>query len=114
MDASLIGSWETVRSTIPGYIPGREWLRFAADGSHLIEQLHPGQDVKSVKIAFTLLEDHPEFVLRPVKVRSDGSAQDGWRLSIVKLGADEIAVTPRLPNHGFTTIYRRMPDPQNA
>ena len=114
MDASLIGSWKTVRSSIPSYVPGREWLRFSAEGTHVIEQLHPGQDAKSVKIAFTLLEDHEGYVLCPTKTHPDGSTQEGWRISIEQIGPDEIAVTPKLPHHGFTTIYRRDGNPQNA
>jgi len=114
MDTSLIGSWTSVRSSIPSYVPGREWLRFSAEGTHVIEQLHPGQDAKSVKIPFTLLEDHEGFVLCPMKKHPDGSAQAGWRISIEQLGPDEIAVTPKLPHHGFTTIYRRDDDQQIA
>jgi hypothetical protein len=114
MDPSLIGSWKSIRSSIPSYVAGREWLHLSADGTHVIEQLHPGQDAKSVKIPFTLLEDHEGLVLCPTKKHPDGSTQAGWRISIEQLGADEIAVTPKLPHHGFTTIYRREDDPEKA
>ncbi len=110
MPPFLIGNWEAERSDIPRYVPHREWLRFRESGTHLIEQWHPGQDVKSVQIAFTLEEEeNGAFRFRPTKPWPDGFVQDGWRVSIVNVDADLIAVTPHLPGHGFTTIYRRLP-----
>lgn len=93
MDPSLIGSWEAIRSDIPDYAPHREWLHFREDGLHTIESLHPGQDLTSAKIEFVLEEAHGAFHLLPTKLRPDGSRQQGWRISIVRTGSDEIAVT---------------------
>ena len=78
------------------------------EGTHVIEALHPGRDVKSAKIAFTTQEDEEAYRFCPTKKHPDGSAQKSWPVSIVRRGEDEIAITPDLPKHGFTTVYRSV------
>jgi hypothetical protein len=104
----LTGSWKSESSNIPKYIPGREWLHFSADGMHVMEALHPGQDTKSVKTEFTTQHQEGAYRFCPTKSKPDGSVQICWRVSIVRVSEDEIAVTPDLPKHGFTTVYRRV------
>lgn len=103
-----MGSWKSESSNIPDYVPGREWLHFALDGRHVIEALHPGQDTKSVKTEFTMEHQNGAYRFCPTKKKPDGSTQAGWRVSIVRVDQERIAVTPDLPKHGFTTIYRRV------
>jgi len=108
MNNFLIGSWKAESSNIPAYAPGREWLHFTQGGTHLIESLHPGQDVKSAKNAFTMQHEGDAYRFCPTNGMSDGSAPFSWRVLIVRVSEEEITVTPDLPKHGFTTIYRRV------
>jgi len=108
MEKFLIGSWKSESSNIPDYEPGREWLHFTQEGIHVMELLHPGQNIKSVKNEFTVQHEKEAFRFCPTKKRPDGSAQVGWPVSIVRISQAAIAVTPDLPKHGFTTIYRRV------
>lgn len=108
MEAFFIGTWESDSSNIPDYKPGREWLHFMQAGTHTMELLHPGQDKNTVKIDFTIQQDKEMFRFIPTKEKSDGSVQEGWLVSISRISRESIAVTPDLPNHGFTTIYRRV------
>lgn len=108
MNEYLIGSWKSESSNIPGYVPGREWLHFYPDGQHVIETLHPGQDTKTVKIEFTMEGQEGACRFCPTKRRLDGSSQGCWGVSIVRVSQEAIAITPDLPRHGFTTVYRRV------
>jgi hypothetical protein len=113
MTQHLIGSWKSERSSIPDYVAGREWLHFAPDGKHVIDEvMHPGEDSKSVKTEFTIEDREGAYRFSPTKKKPDGSSQNGWRVSIVRVDQEEIAVTPDLPKHGFTTVYRRVMKPE--
>ena len=109
MNDFLVGSWKAESSNIPNYVPGREWLHFTQEGTHIIEMLNSGQDVEPTKNAFTMQHEGDAYRFCPTKRNPDDSAQFSWRVSIARLGEDKIAVTPDLPKHGFTTIYRRDP-----
>ena len=47
MKTFLTGSWQRVRSNIPDYLPGDEWLHFAPDGDHVWEIGQPRGKGKS-------------------------------------------------------------------
>lgn len=112
MKELLVGSWKSESSNIPNYAPGREWLHFSPNGMHVIEALHPGQDRKTVKTKFTMEGHDGAYKFCPTKKRPDGSTLSCWGVSIVVVSQEAIAITPDLPKHGFTTVYRRVMKPE--
>jgi len=100
MQTPLTGSWQSVRSTIPGYLPGGEWLHFMSEGDLEWEI------------------DNPATRGRPSINRMRVQAEkDGYALILIREGAeigppvrvkhtdtDEIQV---IPVHGFVTVFRK-------
>ncbi len=76
MTEEFTGSWKSESSNIPNYVPGREWLHFTPEGTHVIEALHPGQDTKSVKTEFTMEHQEGAYRFCPTKKNPDGSTQE--------------------------------------
>ena len=108
MNPSLVGSWISHQSGIPNFISGREWVHFSPNGNHCLEALQPGQDIRRAKFNFTLREESGSYHFQLSKALPDGTAQKEYPMDIVKLNDDEISLTPDLPRHGFTTVYRRV------
>jgi hypothetical protein len=106
METDFTGSWRSVRSDIPGYVPEGEWLRFSEGGVHVWEIARPeGKGCPSVT-HFVLKKEAGGWRLCPI-IRQSGAIAEGWGVTIERTGEKELAVTPQ---HGFTTIFRDESD----
>lgn len=104
MKTDFTGTWECVRSNIPDYVPGGEWLHFSADEEHVWEIAQPNGKGRPSVNRFILKVDGDAFRYCPIN-RDSGEVGEGWRIVIEKLSAQEITVTP---HHGFTSIFRLL------
>lgn len=104
MDLPFSGSWQSIRSTIPGYAAGREWLRFSAGEEHVWEVAQPSGKGRPSVTRFTLGVAADGFRFHPVP-QNGKPALAGWPIRIERVGAGDLAVTP---SHGFTTVFRRV------
>ena len=110
MNTPLTGAWQSIRSNIPNYAVGREWLRFSDEDEHVWEIAQPeGQGRPSIT-RFTLEKKDSEFRFHPIS-KDSTTASEGWTVKIESMDPIEIAVTPQ---HGFTTIFRRTEKTPNS
>jgi hypothetical protein len=100
-----LGSWCSVRSTIPNYHPGTEWLHFNADGTHLWEVGRSDQPRRSM-MRFTLEQRGDVLHMRPW--RADAQTYGpGWKIAF-ELCGNQLRVTPE---HGHQTVFERRETP---
>ena len=104
MKMSLTGSWQSVRSNIPDYRPGDEWLHFKPEGEHVWEIGQPGGKGRSSMNRVTVKEEEDSY--RLFLVKDDIEVGSPARIDCV--GDDEIQV---IPAHGFVTVFRRTKKP---
>jgi hypothetical protein len=105
MKMPLIGSWQSVRSNIPDYQPGGEWLHFMPEGDHEWEIEQPGGRGRPSRNRVRLKEEKGGYALLLVQ----SGVEVGASAQIRFAGADEIQVTPA---HGFVTVFRKFQKPE--
>lgn len=116
MTPSLTGSWIAVRSEIPGYESGNEWLCFSANGEHRwIVGQRPGAIRPPVTTLFALEGDGARLRFHPCAPGRVAKPDDPLT-EIEILDRDEIRV---IAPHGFCTVFRReapetFPQPSSA
>jgi hypothetical protein len=109
MNAPLIGSWKSVRSNIPDYIAGSEWLHFFPDKAHVWEVGQPDGRSRPSTTHFTLKKEGSGFLFQPLPI-GEKPAIEAWKIKIERISARDIAVAPQ---HGFTTIFQRIEEEPN-
>jgi hypothetical protein len=100
----LIGSWQSVRSNIPDYQPGGEWLHFTPEGDHEWEIGQPSGKGRPSRNRVRVKEEMEGYALLLVQ----NGVEVGAPARISLAGTDEIQVTPA---HGFVTVFRKSQKP---
>jgi hypothetical protein len=103
MKSPFTGSWQSIRSNIPDYVAGGEWLHFAEEDEHIWEVAQPGGKGRPSITRFTMKTVGADFRFCPIP-KAGRPVTAGWILKIERIAPREIAITP---GHGFTTIFRQ-------
>ncbi|HEY4248230.1 MAG TPA: hypothetical protein VGM64_15380 [Lacunisphaera sp.] len=102
MRTDFTGSWRSIRSNIPGYIPGGELLHFSDEGNHVWAVMQPKGKGRPSITHFILKKEAGSLRLCPI-IKESGAIAEGWCIGIEVAGANELVVTPQ---HGFVTVFR--------
>jgi hypothetical protein len=102
----LIGSWKSVDSGIPGYVPGKEWLHFNENGENLWEVSHPEYAAGLKKIWFYIHPKKPnvfDFIARvkPPSINSHVS----WEVVITFVNDDKFSL---IHHQNLATLFVRV------
>src|SRR5579884_948758 len=108
MNLSFQGSWRSVRSTIPDFVAGKEWLHFTDGEFHVWEVAQRSGKGAPVLTRFILEEEGAIFHMRPISRSTGIPGRPGWTIKIELISSTELAVTPQ---HGFTTIFNHEEKP---
>ena len=100
MILDLIGTWVSNKSDIPDYIPGKDWLHFTTNDSHVWELFESNE--RQLKIRFVLKDKkNGLFQFSPLNGATQKAKKEGWEILLEKITDEEIAITSK----GFTTFY---------
>lgn len=107
MNSPLTGSWQSVRSNLPGYVPGKEWLHFRADGEDWWEIAQPSGKGKPSRNQVTLKAADGGY--RMLLIRN--GTETGFPVVIDLVSPHEIRV---VPEHGFVTFFGKITGSSSA
>jgi len=105
MGLDLEGTWVSVRSTIPGYVPGKESLVMGNEGRGVWKQVQPNGAPWSRPLRVEA-EGTEGARHRFISPRSDGAADVSWVVEIVVVGPATITLKPP---HGQVTEFEKRP-----
>lgn len=106
MELPFYGSWRSLSSDLPNYIPGEEILHFNESGEHVLE-LPPGKawPIKSL-VHFRLLADSREngYIFCQI-LKSGAYASRVWPIGIELISSSTIMVSP---HYRYKTLFERL------